>query len=305
MSFCDFNENVEDAIDQGCAYDDEEASKQDAPQLLWLSDIPLFQSIKAMKPGGYSYLTEEDNDKELQCTYQSSRVAYRDETGAFAPGAGAGGKGAADGQEKKTGEPAAYVDQSEFMDSDDEGDEWADTTVAQGEANRGPDGKIIREAEETPDWYEKYSSFGVNANPDQMVTIFEEMFPHDKRISWTMDERWYQMKVTLTDVFEGEKPTLVHINIFKDIFKEPTPSEFIVEFQRQSGASDVFRKFYRSCIYHLAAEDAKKTPAEHVLTAQLHYTGRLSFAFTKEAAAVFADAATHTDCRCATCELLR
>jgi len=292
MSFCDFNENVEDAIDQGCAYDDEEASKQDAPQLLWLSDIPLFQSIRAMKPGGHSYLTDEDNDKELQCTYQSSRVAYRDETGAFAAGAGAGGKGSADGQEKKTGEP--YVEQAGSMDSDD--DEWADTTVAQGEAKRGPDGKIIREAEDTPDWYEKYSSFGVNSNPDQMVTIFEEMFPHDKRISWTTDERWYQMKVTLTDVFEGEKPTLVHINIFK----EPTPSEFIVEFQRQSGASDVFRKFYRSCLYHLATEDATKRPAEHVLTAQLHYTGRPSFAFTKEAAA-----ATHTDCRCDTCELLR
>ena len=77
MSFCDFSEEVEDAIDQGPASDEVDYSKC-APQLLWLSDIPLFQSIKAMKPGGHSYLTEEDNDTELQCTYQSSRVVYRD-----------------------------------------------------------------------------------------------------------------------------------------------------------------------------------------------------------------------------------
>lgn len=66
MSFCDFSEEVEDAIDQGCAFDEEEMSNEKgAPQLLWLSDIPLFQSIKTMKPGGHSYLTEEDNDTDL------------------------------------------------------------------------------------------------------------------------------------------------------------------------------------------------------------------------------------------------
>jgi hypothetical protein len=88
MSFCDFAENVEDAIDQGCAYDyDEDPGKRDGPQLLWLSDIPLFQTDKAVRPGGHSYLTEEDNDTELQCTYQSSRLAYRSYTGTIAEAA--------------------------------------------------------------------------------------------------------------------------------------------------------------------------------------------------------------------------
>ena len=302
MSFCDFNESVEDAIDQGCAYDDEEASKQDAPQLLWLSDIPLFQSIKAMKPGGHSYLTGEDNDTELQCTYQSSRVAYRDETGTYPQ------KPLVTGEEKTLkGQPGEEQHQPHEIgpDDDDSGDEWADPTIAQGEAKRGPDGKIIKEAEETPDWYEKYSSFLAKTDhPEKLVTIFEEMFKHDdKRISWTMHERWYQMKVTLTDVSGMEKPTRVHINIFK----EPTPNEFIVEFQRQCGASEFFVRFYRSCLYHLAAEDAKKgSEDERVLTSQLHRIGRPAFAFTAEAAAVFADAAKHeVGCRCDTCDLLR
>ena len=81
MSFCDFAENVEDAIDQECAYEYEEDTGQGQkyPSLIWLSDIPLFQSNKPVKPGGKSYLEDEDNDTELQCTYQSQRLAYRDE----------------------------------------------------------------------------------------------------------------------------------------------------------------------------------------------------------------------------------
>jgi len=81
MSFCDFAENVEDAIDQGCAYDYDEfdGKGRGEPQLLWLSDIPLFQSTKAYRPGGHSYLQDDDDDSELQCTYQSQRLAYRDE----------------------------------------------------------------------------------------------------------------------------------------------------------------------------------------------------------------------------------
>ena len=79
MSFCDFAENVEDAIDQGCAYHYEENGGKVGPQLLWLSDIPLFQSTKPAQRGGHSYLDDDDDDTELQCTYQSQRVAYRPE----------------------------------------------------------------------------------------------------------------------------------------------------------------------------------------------------------------------------------
>lgn len=90
MSFCDFAEDVEDAYDHGEPYDHDEASKNDAPQLLWLSDIPLFRSVKAVQrpdfiPGGTALIAaEEDTDTELQCTFQPCRVAYRDESGGSA-----------------------------------------------------------------------------------------------------------------------------------------------------------------------------------------------------------------------------
>jgi hypothetical protein len=79
MSFCDFAENVEDAMDHDCVYDYYDETGLGEPQLLWLSDIPLFQPTKPFRPTGYHYLQEEDNDTELQCTYQSQRPEQEEE----------------------------------------------------------------------------------------------------------------------------------------------------------------------------------------------------------------------------------
>ena len=228
MSFCDFAENVEDAIDQGCAYDyEEETSKQQGtPQLLWLSDIPLFQSVKAMKPGGHSYLTEDDNDSELQCTYQSSRVAYRDESGFYGPGTQTG--------------PWSYVEQAGSLDSDDEEEDEED----EQEAKLGPDGKIIRVLEDTPDWYEKYTSFLCQKDPEVVLLTLKEMLQCDDRITFEIPDTHYQIRGSI--ILE-ERATAFHINIFKDTM----PNECLVEFQRQSGSAPDFLAFYRQCVVHL------------------------------------------------------
>ena len=191
MSFCDFNENVEDAIDQGCAYDDEETTTMGAPQLLWLSDIPLFQSIKAMKPGGHSFLSEVDNDTELQCTYQSSRVAYRDETGLYAPKRVEERKQLFDEDGKplfdKNGKPI-FIDPIGFQhgeeEEEEEDDEWADTSYVKKKEERfDKNGKRIRDSEELPDWYEKYSSFLSSIKADVLVEYLAKLLSSDSRVS--------------------------------------------------------------------------------------------------------------------------
>lgn len=222
MSFCDFAENIDDAIDGGCAYDYEEVSKQDAPQLLWLSDIPLFASIKAMKPGGHSYLTDDDNDSELMNTCGSSRVAYRDGPG------------------------VPYHDDS-AMNSDDDDDEWADTDVVTEEPKRGSDGNVIKVLEDTPDWYEKYSSFLCQKNPDVILTTLNEMFKCDDRITFGIPEEYYQIRGS---VYLQEKPMQFHINIFRD-----SKDEYLVEFQRHAGCMLDFQALYRQCLAHLNTID--------------------------------------------------
>jgi len=229
MSFCDFNENVEDAIDQGCAYDDEEAIKQDAPQLLWLSDIPLFQSIKAMKPGGHSYLTDEDNDSELQCTYQQSRVAYRDETFVKPEKKN-------DDDKKKGKEEVGDALQKE---PDSEDDEYADTVVGDG---------VVRDEKGTPvpgilpDWYEKYSSFLSKKAPNVILGTLKEMFECDDRINFKVDDMRFQIR---GGVWIQEKEMKFHVNIFRD------GGEFLVEFQRQSACLLDFHALYRQSLAHL------------------------------------------------------
>ena len=233
MSHCDFSEEVEDAIDQGHPYDDEEASKQDAPQLLWLSDIPLFQSIKAMKPGGHSYLTEEDNDTELQCTYQSSRVAYRDETGVYSQ------KSA---EKSKKALPVTNYDSNNDFDDDD--DEWADTNIVKRPVERDENGNIIRYLENTPDWYERYSSFLCQKKPEVILTTLKNMLENDDRIEVNIPDQKYQIRGSVN---LQEKHMMFHINIFKDTID----GEYLVEFQRQSGCMLDFQAIYRQSLAHL------------------------------------------------------
>ena len=270
MSFCDFSEDVEDAIDSGCAYDDEETSKQDAPQLLWLSDIPLFQSIKAMKPGGHSNLTEEDDDSELQCTYQSPRDAYREKRTYVCPTCGHQLDKQTD--DRKSDKQASSLN-SEY-DSDEDGDEWADTNVAVQEAKRGPDGKIIKVLEDTPDWYEKYSSFLCNKEPEVILLTLKDMFEKDDRINFEIPESHFQIRGS---VHLEKKAMVFHINIFKDT----APNEYLVEFQRQSGGMLDFQALYRQSLAHLNL-------IKGMLVAKIHAksTGTFNFSPIKQLSTV-------------------
>ena len=67
-TFHDFGEDGKNAVDQGCAFDEEEMSNNGAPQLLWLDDTPWYQSIDVMKPGGH-----KDNDTQFTFAGTMSR----------------------------------------------------------------------------------------------------------------------------------------------------------------------------------------------------------------------------------------
>jgi hypothetical protein len=245
MSFCDFSEDVEDAIDAGNEEVKEE-TKQDAPQLLWLSDIPLFQSIRPMKPGGHSYLAEEDNDAELSCTYMSSRVAYRD---------------VADG--------VAYRDVADGVgeegNSDESDTEWADTSVNKPAIVRDEFGNPIRRLEDTPDWFERYSSFLCQKDPDYILAILKEMLERDDRIVFEIPEGDYQIRGM---VYLQDSPTHFHINIYRDL-----NGEFLVEYQRQGGCMMDFQTLYRQSLSHLNS-------LKDVLVAPIQATSSGTFNFT-------------------------
>lgn len=281
MSFCDFAENVEDAADQGCAYDyDDGTSKQDgAPQLLWLSDIPLFQPVKAVRPGGQSYLLDEDNDTELQCTYQSSRMAYRDECGYMhhMKGAGkgkrkrvvkaeggspiaAGEEFDSDDDEEEKGAQGGGGGAQEFVqaagfsedgiawldeDDEDENREYGevDELADQRRTPLDKDGNPLPQG--TPAWYEKHSSFLCkNEDPRVVIATLADMLACDDRIGFTVDTTNYQINCTVN---LQEKPTRVVINVFKDVFVH----EYLVEFQRQSGQSLEFQALYQQTLSYL------------------------------------------------------
>lgn len=101
---------------------------------------------------------------------------------------------------------------------------------------------IERVLEETPDWYEKYSSFLVNvSDPDHALqAVREMMIKHDDRIDFENSPATYQIRGTL---HLQEKPLRFHVNVFKDIYDR----EYLVEFQRQSGCPHDFQALYRQC----------------------------------------------------------
>jgi hypothetical protein len=269
MSFCDFAVNVEDAIDQGLVYDYQEPEEEDVapPQLLWLSDIPLFKPVKTLRAQPHSYMTEPDTDSDLQCNFEKATTGvrvrsredilremsdqevtgfrrYRDsvEGGGAGEGAGEGG-GAGAGAGEQYGDfrqRAGTPDYDGFSFMDEERDWAAERKKVLAEA--AASGPIQRVLEETPDWYEKYSSFLVNvSNPDHAIKAVEKMMlENDDRIDFENSVATYQIRGTL---HLQEKPLVFHVNVFKDIYD----GEYLVEFQRQSGCPHDFQAFYRQC----------------------------------------------------------
>ncbi len=266
MSFCDFAVNVEDAIDQGLSYDYQEPSMDDVapPQLLWLSDIPLFKPVKTLRAHPHSYMTDPDTDSDLQRNFEdattTTRVRSREEimremsdqeaTGfrrfresVFGAGEGAGEGTGAGEEEKREGvyadfrQIAGTPDYSGLVFMDEERDWAAEREKVLTEAT----GPIQRVLEETPDWYEKYSSFLVNvSDPDHAIKAVEKMLENDDRIDFENSVATYQIRGTL---HLQEKPLAFHVNVFKDIYD----GEYLVEFQRQSGCPHDFQAFYRQC----------------------------------------------------------
>lgn len=227
MSFCDFDdeEDVEDT-GQGCAFDDEEESKKDALELIYLSDIPLFRSVKAVQrpdlmPGGKALSwsgrkEEDDSDTELQYTSHTSRVAYRDESGGSAG------------------------------DSDDE---WADEGSAEGSVGSSAGGSAgIRILEYIPEWFAFTSSSYID-DPDDMLNILKEMLKSRDTTTPTFKISSTHYQIT-GSVIHDEKTMEFQINIFRS-------SKYggsLVEFQRQSGSVRDFLAFHRQCIAHITAE---------------------------------------------------
>lgn len=169
-------------------------------------------------------------------------MAYRDVTGTFAGAVSETGTSIATGERK-------YVKQAGSLNSDDDGDgdgdEWADTDVAMQEAKRGSDGKIIRVLEDTPDWFEKYSSFLCKKEPEVVLLTLKDMFQRDDRITFEIPESHFQIKGSV--LLDGQK-TKFHITIFRDT----QPNEFLVEFQRQSGCPADFLAFFRQSRAHIS-----------------------------------------------------
>ena len=164
-------------------------------------------------------------------------MAYRDESGVY--GLGGGGRGTY--AERVRG----YVEQAGSLDSGDEDDEeWADTDVPKPVITRGPDGKLIRVVEDTPDWFEKYTSFLCLREPDVILQTLETMLACDDKIAFESVKTHYQITGSVTI---DEQTAKFHINIFRDTM----PGEYLVEFQRQGGNQTVFQALYRQCLVHL------------------------------------------------------
>jgi hypothetical protein len=252
MSFCDFAENVEDAIDQGCAYAEE---NDKTPQLLWLSDIPLFQSVKARSSGRNRYLwDDDDSDTELQVTYQSSRVAYRDETGVYGPPVANGVRHQDDTRSRR-----GYVEETGQLESDDE--EWADggaapsttvtqtavtqTAVTQTALGRASKGLVV---EDLPAYFE-ITSFPCQKEPEQILDTFAQMFDGNDKIVYEVSETDCHIdgRILLKGFEDEEIETRFQINVFWD---EPNQTHQ-VEFKQQGGNRHNFLIFHAQCLVHL------------------------------------------------------
>ncbi len=316
MSFCDFAVNVEDAIDQGPDYYQEETKNGEAapPQLLWLSDIPLFRSLRTERDQPHSYANP--NGTEMLGLFESEALRERDEdpyTGFRGSRdqstTGGGGGGARSDSDDPYGRyytedgSHSYFTEDGFVDPY----EWADTrepvstcthcsqtfasaTVFQehldgdvhrmrvreltmpydeydDELFRSPreqdlrvddlrvddlrvdDLRVDEKAggrvlEQTPEWYDKYTSVLSTMPPETILLTIAQMLENDDRITFEVSDNTYQIIGTF---HLNEASVRFYVNIFADIYD----GERLIEFQRHYGSSFDFQEFYRQCLAHL------------------------------------------------------
>jgi hypothetical protein len=192
MSFCNFAVNAADAIDMGIAYDYDEPVEDDMkpPQLLWLSDIPLFNSIRTQRARA-ALANEEEYKGEKMCTFEpaSVRAKYRqveqDSLDSESVLMSTAFKRPYYAEEYRDG--TGSYDDFAFMDDKD----W---DVVRETSYPMIDGKTARVLEPTPEWYEKYSCAFSIAKPTEIILTLESMLVCDDRIEFQVTEASYQVR---------------------------------------------------------------------------------------------------------------
>jgi hypothetical protein len=248
MSFCDFAVNVEDAIDQGLEYDYQEPKDEEAPPqiLLWLSDIPLFKSANSLIAQSSTTDVNSDEDNSADSLY-FRRYRDREDRGLMGGMAMGGGATEFDGLEEHGSfdvDTTRGCYQYPYCGGGSNCGEcrtvFMDQTTVETMREIVQSEQVGRVLEQTPDWYEKYSSFLSNKNPDYVIKTLSEMLENDDRIDFNISGASYQIR---GELYLQEKALQFHINVFKDIFD----GEYLVEFQRQRGCPHDFQAFYRQC----------------------------------------------------------
>lgn len=194
------------------------SSTHESNNASWASELNVLADLNTFQPFAFDITSSSSSSSLEAAPYRRAQVAVHDLV--------------------SSDDAGAWRDASANTFDVDENLAYENSSIINLVSRDAKTGKNKKNIVDTPEWYEKYSSFVCCNTPDETLELLDEIIRSDSRCEIDHSDDTYQITGT---VFLEERDLKFCVNIFNH-----GHNKCLIEFQRANGSVVDFQKLYAS-----------------------------------------------------------